>query len=165
MSLYDNYDPNRKGGGDYLSEGTHRVRVTGNTMVTSDNKGTKGVEVELTDGSDRTINSTFWTTNADGKPSGALWRLANFAAACGLNEQELRTYDDQNENAHRVLMNRQLVIAVKKIDKDNGKHWHEVDSFEPANNADPLGIAPDAIGPPPAHNDGPPATDEDGIPF
>jgi hypothetical protein len=122
MSLYDHYSD-----GQYLSEGWHDVRVESCKTVVGTSRGTEGIEFSVVDPEiGRGCRATFWLTEK------AIWRLAQFAHACGLTEDEMKRYDEKNLASHRTLINRRVKVLVEKVDK-----YHEVTDWSPVNEPEP----------------------------
>lgn len=155
MSLYEHYSE-----GTWIPEGVHLVRVTNVKTFVYTGKGSPGLEVHVSDSQGRTIKVSFVLVPT------ALWNLANFAAACGLSEKEMRAYNEQSIASHRVLVGRRLQVQVRKEQEGkDGKLYCKVVGFckvdEPP---EPAATAPAAV---PVADGGPPddkfATDN--IPF
>ena len=104
MSLADYY------GGGYISSGEHAVTVTACKKITY-NSGNAGVEWTLRDGRGRT------TTVAVPLLEKCYWKIAKFAEACGITEEQARAYDPLDMRHHSRLINRSLVVRVEKPDK------------------------------------------------
>lgn len=114
-SLADHYG----GGGDYLPVGDHEVVVESYKATQLSKKGNEGIEFALS-AHGQQARIVFWLTEP------ALWRLANFAQACGIAQDsaEAVRYDPFVFQSHRVLINRKVMVRVVKKDK-----YHEVGSF------------------------------------
>lgn len=69
------------GGGQWLKVGRHTVKVEGYTAGKSPTKGTPFVEFTLVDKNGDRHKEQFYTTDA------AMWRLVNFASACGMTKE------------------------------------------------------------------------------
>ncbi len=115
----EDFDPSA-GGGDYLDEGIHDVRVESYSLLTS---STPGVKFIVADQDGNICRGTFWLTEK------AMVRLASFAKACGLNDQEMINYDPSNANCHQALVGRPLTVEVK-LQKDSDK-FHEIANWKP----------------------------------
>ncbi len=148
-SLADHYG----GGGDYLPVGDHSVVVDSYKATELSKKGNEGIEFKLTTHGAR-AKIVFWLTEK------ALFRLANFADACGIpqNSDEARRYDPFVFQSHRALVGRRLNVRVVK----NGD-YHEVENFWASSEE-----APDYADPEPVAAQTPAATEppkDDDIPF
>lgn len=119
MSLADYADS-----GSWMKAGVHDVSVRA-VRVFEYNTGTPGVEFTLADQAGRTIKTGMPLSEK------ALWKLASFAQACGMTKEQLRTYDPNNDSAHRILINKRLRIT---IEKPEGSKYHEVADWEPIPN-------------------------------
>ncbi len=121
MSLADYYKEKT-----YLEAGEHLVTVDEYEIVFA-KSGTKGVKLHLVDSQDKKIKETFYLTEK------ALPRLAGFARACGLTEQEMGAYDEDNDDSHEVLLGKRVNIWVTEgKPNDDGKTYNEVKSWNPA---------------------------------
>lgn len=136
MSLADYYDPNKKGGGNWLSAGEHLVTVSSCTRVDNPNTGNMGVEYYFLSADGCQQRDTFWLTKA------AFWRLANFAAACGLTEREMLRMEPSQEIGWRMLLNRRVIIVVEPRKGKDGNMYNNVIDWKPASNAGPPPMAP-----------------------
>jgi hypothetical protein len=124
MSLADHYGKERGAGGKYLDAGEYDVVVTEYRCFTS-NSGTRGVELVVADPQQRTSKATFWLTEK------ALPILASFAEACGISQQEARSYNDANEASNQIFVNRRVRVVVEK--GDDG--YHKITDWKPATGA------------------------------
>lgn len=97
-------------GGNYLPSGWHETTVTDFEFVVGTSKGTDGVQFTLTDANERVVSTTFWLTER------SLFRLAGFAAACGLSEEQRRSYDVDKTDSHQILVNKRVQVEVYKRD-------------------------------------------------
>lgn len=109
MSLADHYD-----GGTWLQEGWHDVSIK-SYNVFQYNSGSDGVQFELVDTRGRIGKVSFCLVET------ILWRLAEFAKACGLTKEEAARYEPSSLNSHHVLVGRKLQVRLVKQDK-----YHEV---------------------------------------
>lgn len=109
MSLADHYD-----GGSWLQEGWHDVSIKGYNVFQY-NSGSDGVQFKLTDTGGRTGKVSFCLVET------ILWRLAEFAKACGLTKDEAARYEPSSANSHHVLVGRHLQVRLEKQEK-----YHEV---------------------------------------
>lgn len=112
MSLADHWE------GKFLEEGWHVVTVTGAVTFVA-NSGNTGVNFEVTDSQGRKMKSGGFMLLKQ-----SLWRLANFAKACGMTQDEARRYDPMNAASHRMLINRRLKVLVTK-----GEKYNEITDF------------------------------------
>lgn len=125
-SHYDaSYVPGQ-GGGSYLPAGKHKVRVVSFEVVTSSKKGTPGVKFQFESVDGLEAHETFWLTPK------AYVRLASFAKACGLTENDLEQYDPDTPNGHAILVHRWVVVDWQ-LQTDSDK-YHEVVNWEMADN-------------------------------
>lgn len=99
--LHDHWDS-----GKFLSEGKHNVSVA-EYKTFKYNSGTRGVEFVLKTQRGSSIKTSFCLHEK------ALWKLANFAKACGLTKEEAASYDENDPNSHRILLHRHLTITVE----------------------------------------------------
>ena len=107
-------------GGSWPPVGWHTATVDSYELRTSPVKGTPGVEFTLTVG-ERTATKTFWLTEKSTS------FLCDFAVCCGLSKDELRAYDLDSGNSHRILVNRKVQIRIAKQEPgDDGKQYREV---------------------------------------
>jgi hypothetical protein len=142
VSLADHWD------GDWLRSGWHEVQVVDlDTSVRNDKTGNSGVSFDVQDERGAKGKVTFWLTDK------ALWRLASFAAACGLTREEGAKYEPTERRSHLVLMKRKLQVLVIP----DGK-YHRVDDWMP------LGQVPPSA-PPAAPEPERETTPTDEIPF
>lgn len=155
MGLDQHYDPERAGGGKWLKEGEHEVTIK-SFRVFQYNTGNDGLELGLEDGTGRTGKYAL------SLHPNSLWKLANFAVACGLDDNQMRAYDPVVQSAHNVLMGRKIGVVVELVPSKNDpdKKYAEVVEFY-ATNAEPA--ASTKAAPVQAPDTGAPA-DED-IPF
>lgn len=109
MSLADHYD-----GGSWLQEGWHDVAIKGYNVFQY-NSGSNGVQFELAGAGGRTGKVSFCLVET------ILWRLAEFAKACGLTKEEAARYEPSSANSHHVLVGRRLQVRLIKEEK-----YHEV---------------------------------------
>ena len=163
MSLADHWE------GKFLEEGWHTVTITGSAVFTA-NSGNTGVNFEVTDSQGRKMKSCGFMLLKQ-----SLWRLANFAKAAGMSQDEARKYDPMNVTCHRMLINKKLQVLVTK-----GEKYNEITDFKAlVIGGTPAKPAPEPIpasvmasieqehfstdevidGPPP--DDAPPITDDD----
>lgn len=137
----------------YLTVGEHETHVT-TFKCFSANSGTSGVEFTVQDAFGSSSKATFFITEK------AMNRLASFARACGLSEDEMRAYDPFNPNCHAALQGRAVCVTVDKREEK----YHEVVDWKrstlPAAKRTVSKSAPVA---PPIPSDIP--TEGDGIPF
>lgn len=150
MSLADHWD-----GGDYLGVGDHRCTVSKFRMFSA-KTGTPGVEFTLRDSRGKEIGLGLYLTEK------AMGRLASFAKACGMSREEAARYNPAKQDAHNVMLNREVMVRVEKNERDYSEvaEWWKVgeDAPKPYRQPQP---APQAQ---PASDYGPPVTDED-VPF
>lgn len=112
--------------GNFLGSGWHDVIVTGYRTFQF-NSGNPGVEFE--------VQSATGTT---GKVSGfvlvekALWKLANFARACGLTKEEAAKYNPHIPNSHQALLNKRVRV---RSEKPENSEYYEVVEWEPFKDA------------------------------
>ena len=120
MSLADHFD------GGWLREGWHTVTVK-DFRTFQYNTGSDGVEFQVTDDRGQKSKVSFCLVEA------ALWKLGQFAQACGLTRDQAKKYEPGRENCHNLLVGKQLQVLVvpegkyHKIDD-----WMSVDETPPA---------------------------------
>ncbi len=137
-------------GGKYLQHGWHLVTVK-KFDIFEYNSGSPGVELTLEGQSGMTKLSLCLKENI-------LWLLASFAQACGLSEAELKGYNTDNRNSHKVLMGKRVrVLVIKdgkfhKVDTDPGS-WARADEAEPRAAEIPPQFDPSASDDSPPQND------------
>lgn len=136
---------------EYLGNGWHEVVVGKPEMFTA-NSGTEGVTFLLR-GDGGTTKATFFLTEA------ALWRLAVFADACGLTDDELKAYDETNPNSHNVLIGKRVKALVEP---GRNPKYHEAVDYIKAGEPTPMPAETPAV---PIHDPGPPAAVEEASPF
>jgi hypothetical protein len=99
----------------------------------------------------------------------ALWRLAQFASACGFSKEECRAYNTDNPNSHTMLHNKQLIVFVAKTAPNaEGKSYNEVAEVRKVDFSAPLRPAAAAQTSQPARTPPPSEDNEDppeGLPF
>jgi hypothetical protein len=110
MSLYDH----KSKAGDYLKEGNYLVKITKAEMFKY-NSGSLGVQFRLRDQEGGTSKVSFCLKD------NIVWRLTDFATACGLSDTELKTYNETSPNSHQRLVGKKVMVRIVK----NGK-YHEV---------------------------------------
>jgi len=110
--------------GKYLDVGNYAVTVTGFRVFVS-KKGTEGVEFELKADDGKTSSASFYLTDA------SLWRLAQFAGACGMTKEEAANYHTEQQNSHNVLVNKKVGVTINfEESTTNNKYYREaVDWF------------------------------------
>ena len=125
MSLHDYYDENT--GANFIPPGEHIVRIVNSRAFVSTNKGTSGVEFLMRNAKKQEIKHTFWLTEDSIKI------LSFFAKIhCGLSDEEMRHYNENNPASHRVLIGKYLKVTVEKVAsyKDSAKKFSEITQFE-----------------------------------
>lgn len=142
-----------EGGGRYLKQGWHTVRISEIREWTA-HTGTSGIDCELEHPASSRIQKVSFTL--DTEP--ALRRLASFAQACGLTKQELAAYDEKSMQSHRTLINRRVQVL---IEKEPGAKYAEVVDWNPVGIDAPV-VATPAVFPPTEEPLGPTEAD---IPF
>ena len=110
MSLAEHYDPNKVGGGSWLDVGRHEVTVRSHRLFNY-NSGNKGVEFEVADD-----NGAIAKVGGFVLVEKAVWKLANFAAACGLTRSEMKRYNwEKDDKCHNILLNRHVGVTVEQV--------------------------------------------------
>lgn len=112
-----------EGSGDrYLNSGIHKVEVS-KIRCFKYNSGSKGIEVECSN--DGGKSSTSFSLAGKGPK-----RLASFAAACGLSQDDMKNYDLGNDKSHEILLTCKLQIEVGKDDSGYNeiKDWFSADA-------------------------------------
>lgn len=117
-SLVDFYDPE---GGDrnYLGEGWHDVTIK-ELKPFKYNSGSAGIEVHMEDISGKKAKCHFCLVPK------ALWKLANFAADCGMTQAMMRNIDPSKLATMNVFRGKRISVLVVK-----GEKYHEVAKWEP----------------------------------
>ncbi len=126
MSLGDH----RGTSGDYLQEGNHHVKITKVRLFKYSN-GNPGVEFHFRDQLGKTGKYGL------SLHENALWKLGNFAIACGLTEDDLKTYNEKSPNSHQRLVEKQVMIRMVRGEKycnvpDNDGFWKVGDTVPAA---------------------------------
>lgn len=106
-----------EGGGKYLKEGWHNVRITGFRLFEY-HSGNPGVEFDVEGEHEAQSSLSFVLCDT------AIWKLTQFCKCCGMTRKEASTYDPYNERHHKKLVNRKFclnVIAEEKADKKTGE--------------------------------------------
>lgn len=144
-----------------MGVGDHFVTVESYKATGKSKQNNDGIEFTCVSNG-RKARVVFWLTEA------ALWRLADFAKACGLTKEEARGYDAFNFSSHRALVNRRVMIRIVKngkyheVDDDNG--WWAITATNWSNGV-PSDIAPKNRDPEPLPTTAPGAPDDKDIPF
>jgi len=169
MSLADHYDPERADGGNHLREGRHICQIK-SLQFCDANSGNRGVEFTCGNREGDT-RITFWLRSASGSGKSPLWKLANFAAACGLSQNQMRRVSPETEVGLEVFVGRDVGIVVVKDEQG----YHNGDSFFALGDKElPPAVDQPPMTPPPvqqpapvaAFNDaGLPISDDDDLPF
>lgn len=126
-----------KGGGDWLTTGDYVVSVIGWKNVTA-NTGSKGYEIRFADGQGKRTKQTYWHTDPEGKPSGALRFLNELAKACGLSEDECKNFEPE------MLIGKS--VGVKVAPQENDDRYHEVVQTFPASEVEGIRTKDNADG-------------------
>ena len=131
MSLADHWNE----GSEWLNVGDHHVVVKSCEMFTA-NSGTKGVKFVF-DNKGAQRDTAFYLTPK------ALWRLARFAEACGLTQEQCTKYETDNALHHERMIGKECMIRVVKEGKycEVSAFW-QVGSDAPAQAAAPTAQAP-----------------------
>jgi len=116
-------------GGEWLDVGDHHVVVKACKTFTA-NSGTKGVNFTF-DRMGAKRDAAFYLTPK------ALWKLARFAEACGLTQEQCAKYDPENTLHHERMIGKECMIRVEK----DGK-YHEVTAFWPVDGTAPAAPEP-----------------------
>lgn len=107
----------------FLGEGIHIVQVGGyRTFTSNPPKSTPGVEFTMLDDVGRECKIGFYITEK------ALFRLANFAAACGLSDEDMAQYDTDVPANHNRLSGKKVAICYSK---SPGDKYCDVQDFWP----------------------------------
>jgi hypothetical protein len=105
-----------------LKAGWHEVRVIKYELTNNPNSGNDGVEFYVKDRHDNQCKATFWLTEK------AMRRLAWFAQACGLTEEEAKGYEPLDGRSHRLLIGMRVRVLV--VPQRNDPKYHEVSEWE-----------------------------------
>lgn len=160
MNLADALDSGG-GGGAFLQTGWHKVRVT-DFRLFKFNSGTEGVEfhVETAEEKKGKVSFTLMYDN-----EGCMYRLAEFATACGLTRADCGNYEPKSAASHAVLL-RKSVQVYSEPKKDSKYHeitaWRAIDAKE-LPNTPPATASPAPL--PPVAADVPAGPSNDDIPF
>lgn len=145
MSLADYYDE-----GKYFKPGSYPMTVKGTRFFTY-NTGSPGVEFVCGDGT-RELKAGFCLVEK------ALWKLADFAKACGISIQQMRAIDPSNQNSFRVFVGKSFRGIVGKTEPNaQGKCYSELVDWEELSG--PAAKAMQAAAPPTPAPAAPPTED------
>lgn len=120
MSLAEHWD------GGYLQAGWHHVKVMEHRLFTA-KSGNNGVEFMM-----QSLDAGGQAKEGFMLLDNCLWRLAQFARACGMTRDEAASYDPLNPNHHRKLHGLECWIEMVK-DGD----YHKVDGFRSLGEGEP----------------------------
>jgi len=110
-------DLTKTGGGDWLTDGRHVVKVTGYKSCKA-NSGSKGVEYEFVqESTGKRQKASYWMYYADGSPNKGAWRLRTLAEAAKLDNDAIRDFNPS------MMIGRTVGIVVVK---EEGEKWHNV---------------------------------------
>lgn len=143
--------------GSYLGDGWHDVRVKDYRIFTA-NSGNRGIQFDVEDDNGRKSK-----TEGIMLMDSCLWKLAQFAQACGIDREQAAAYDPYNDASHRVLLGKRLRVHVGRDDKDD--RYHVVDDYEKLESGLPPKERPSSVPLPPRAEPQAPADDDEEIPF
>lgn len=106
--------------GNYLDTGWHDVVVQTFRMFEA-HTGTRGVEFTVANAKGQKGKTSFYITKE------ALYRLSNFAQACGLSEDQMAAYDPFKDQCHRALLNRRVRVFSEKPE---GSKYHDITDWD-----------------------------------
>lgn len=158
MSLADHYDTN----GQYLRAGEHRVDVKSLKFFTY-NSGSRGVEFIC--GNDHGTSKLSICLK-----DSCLWKLANFAMACGVSRDEARRCDPEREQGFDIFIGRAF-LAVVEAESAGDKSYHHIADFAALDDqpAKPPMVKPRRATSPPPDDERPPIEEPheevDHVPF
>jgi len=115
MSLADHM------GDQYLRSGDHVVKVTAYTSKEVNDKTLLSLAVNDHRGHQSKVE--FWLTEK------AIFRLARFAKACGLTDEQMAAYKEYTPDSARVLMGKKVGVRVEPQERDS--KYHEVTDWWP----------------------------------
>ena len=145
--------------GNFLEVGEHVVTIA-STRLFAYNSGSQGVEFKLRGNHGKEGKVSFCLQET------ILWRLAQFAEACGFTKDECRDYNTDNPDSHNRLLNRQVLVTVEKTVSANGKEYAEVVAWQKPENGTTPAPAPAAQKPtPPAPTQPDDSKTKDDLPF
>lgn len=156
MSLADHWDPDRAGS-NYLREGRHACKVK-SVQFRDAHSGNRCAEFACGNREGDT-RITFWLRSASGSDKSPLWKLANFAAACGLSQAQMRRVNPETEVGFDVFVGRDIGIVVVKDEQG----YHNGDGFFALEDGKATGSP--AVAPPPAQPPVPSGAPDSDIPF
>ena len=110
-------------GGSYLGEGRHKVVVRSFETTINKKTSNRGVTFHLEDERAVKVKETFWLTQK------AMWRLSNFAIACGLTLGDRKQYEPMHDASHQLLIGKKVMVDVIKAPGNDGKMYSEVTEF------------------------------------
>jgi len=111
------YDLTKTGGGDWLTDGRHVVKVVSHKSCEA-NSGSRGVEYEFVqESTGRRQKASYWMYYGDGSPNKGAWRLRTLAEAAKLDNDAIRDFNPS------MLVGRTVGIVVEK---EEGEKWHNV---------------------------------------
>jgi len=114
MSLADHYD------GGWLESGWHTVTVK-SFRTFEYNTGSPGVEFELRGDEGQRGSVSFNLLEQ------CLYKLGQFAKACGLSREQAKRYDTSNPNSHKLLVGNRVKVFSEK---PKGSDYHEVTEWD-----------------------------------
>lgn len=110
-------DLTKTGGGDWLTDGRHVVKVVSYKSCTA-HSGSKGVEYEFVqESTGKRQKNSYWMYAPDGSPSKGAWRLRTLAEAAKLDNDAIRDFNPS------MPVGRTVGIVVEK---QEGEKWHNV---------------------------------------
>ena len=111
------FDLTKTGGGDWLTDGRHVVKVVGFKSFKA-HSGSTGVEYEFVqESTGKRQKNSYWMYAPDGSPSGGAWRLRTLAEAAKLDNDAIRDFNPS------MVVGRTVGIVVEK---EEGEKWHNV---------------------------------------
>lgn len=140
------------------SPGYYDVTVTGHKLISNQNTGNPGVQFEVATDSLARSNVTCWLTHK------ALFKLAQFASHCGIDDSEIdKAYCINNgdlpepnqqghvifpDACHKVFHGRKVRV---KVEKDG--QYHNITGTMPANGPLPQMATPQSVEETPKQNE------------
>lgn len=111
------FDLTKTGGGDWLTDGRHVVKVVGYKSCKA-NSGSKGVEYDFVqESTGKRQKASYWMYYGDGSPNKGAWRLRTLAEAGKLDNDAIRDFNPS------MMVGRTVGIVVEK---EEGEKWHNV---------------------------------------
>jgi hypothetical protein len=106
---------NKYKGSDYLDVGWHDVTVKGFEIFTA-HSGSSAVKFNCVGPTGAAMEACLWLNGFDQKTQQlskkCLWKLAKFAKSCGLSDEQLAQYNEDDPNSHAALVGKKVKILV-----------------------------------------------------